>query len=451
MKTKPIIVSTALTLALYALGSGQIPDAPGGTNAGIPVNYTEAEVGTYTLPDPLKLSDGRPVTDAKTWFEQRRPEILRLFETEVYGRVPATAPKVFWKVVSVDSNALNGLAIKKDLAGHMGDPDGPAIKATLYTPAQATKPVPVFVNLTFDFSMFARRQQRSPGATNEAVTGTNLATPGPAMRTNPAASQTNRAESPTREFVLRGTPEEFITNGFAYASVIYNTIETDQQGRPNLNLARKLALKPDQTEPAPDEWGCIAAWAWGLSRFIDYLGTEPAVDSSRIAIFGVSRLGKTVLWAGAADPRVALVISSCSGEGGAALARRNYGETIAHLVAPSRYSYQFAKNYAKYASDPNKLPVDSHMLLALIAPRPVLIQSGDADRWADPKGEFLATVAARPVYELLGRKGPDTDQLPPPGKLVGETLAFYMHAGGHGPLPSDWDVFLEFLRRHLVK
>jgi hypothetical protein len=198
-----------------------------------------------------------------------------------------------------------------------------------------------------------------------------------------------------------------------------------------------------------DEWGTIAAWAWGISRVVDYLETDKAVDAKRVAITGVSRLGKTVLWAGASDPRIALVIASCSGEGGAALARRNYGETIAHLEAPSRYPYQFAANYAKYANDPGQLAVDTHCLVALMAPRPVLLQTGNTDGWSDPKGEFLAAVAARPVFELLGKKGPETDEFPLAGKFVGDTLGYYMHAGGHGTVPSDWDVYLKFMTTHL--
>jgi len=248
---------------------------------------------------------------------------------------------------------------------------------------------------------------------------------------------------------MRGTPAELISHGFGYARIIYNTIETDIEGQTNVNLARKLALPPGQTSPAADEWGAIAAWAWGIGRLVDYLETDPAVDSKRIAITGVSRLGKTVLWAGANDPRIALVIASCSGEGGAALARRNYGETIAHLVTPARYPYQFAANYARYAKDPGQLAVDTHCLIALMAPRPVLLQTGDTDRWSDPKGEFLAAVAAKPVFELFGKRGPDDDKLPHAGQLAGDTLAYYMHAGGHGTVPSDWDIYLKFLEQHL--
>lgn len=211
---------------------------------------------------------------------------------------------------------------------------------------------------------------------------------------------------------------------------------------------RQLYLKPGQTKPAPDEWGSISAWAWGLSRALDYLETDKGVDANRVAITGVSRLGKTVLWAGAHDSRFAMVIASCGGEGGAALGRRNYGETIAHLVEPTRYPYQFAANYAKYANHVDQLPVDAHMLVALMAPRPILLQTGNTDKWSDPKGEFLAAVAAEPVYQLFGKQGLGTNQLPPAGEPILHTIGYLMHEGGHGMVPSDWDVYLEFMKMH---
>jgi hypothetical protein len=168
-----------------------------------------------------------------------------------------------------------------------------------------------------------------------------------------------------------------------------------------------------------------------------------------VAIHGISRLGKTVMWAGAHDQRFAAVIASCSGEGGAALSHRNYGETIAHLTAPGRFSYQFAENYAKYGGFPDTAPMDAHMLIALIAPRPLLLQTGSTDSWSDPKGEFLAAVAAGPVYKLLGKDALDTDVWPVAGQPVLHDLAYFMHEGGHGMVPSDWDIYIEFLRMHL--
>jgi hypothetical protein len=173
------------------------------------------------------------------------------------------------------------------------------------------------------------------------------------------------------------------------------------------------------------------------------------VDAKRVAIVGASRLGKTVLWAGARDPRFALVIASCSGEGGAALSRRNFGETVKHLTAPTRYPYQFAANYQKLADRADESPVEAHLLLALIAPRPLLLQTGDTDLWSDPKGEFLSAVAAGPVYRMLGAQDLGTEQMPPAGQPILHRLGYYMHAGGHGTLPSDWPLFLKFMQLHL--
>ena len=431
-----IIFSASMMFLFATAASGQVADAPDGSVAGIAVNYTEARVGTHTLPDPLRLDDGQVVKDAKTWTERRRPELLKYYESQIYGRVPATAPKVTWQVVSNDASALGGTAILKELAGHMGGPDGPPIAVSLYTPAKAAKPVPMLISISFNFPVGGRRRGAATNRTN---------TPTLEGATTPSTN----AGGAGGGVALRGTPAELISHGFGYARIIYNSIETDIEGQTNVNLTRKLGLAPGQTAPAADEWGATAAWAWGISRVVDYLETDSAVDSKRIAITGVSRLGKTVLWAGANDPRIALVIASCSGEGGAALARRNYGETIAHLVAPARYPYQFAGNYATYAKDPSQLAVDTHCLIALVVPRPVLLQTGDTDRWSDPKGEFLAALAARPVYELFGKSGPKDDKMPLAGQLAGDTLAYYMHAGGHGTIPSDWDVYLKFLEQRL--
>jgi hypothetical protein len=188
-----------------------------------------------------------------------------------------------------------------------------------------------------------------------------------------------------------------------------------------------------------------------LSRAVDYFETDQGVDAKRIAIFGVSRLGKTVMWAGAHDPRIAMVIASCSGEGGAALSRRNYGETIAHLTEPTRYPYQFCANYAKYAHDVDKFPVDANELVALMAPRPVLLQTGNKDFWSDPKGEFLAAVAATPVFHLFGKQGMESDKMPDAGQAILHTIGYEMHDGGHGTVPSDFDVYRKFIAMHLQK
>lgn len=406
-----VIVATAMMFSsdtAYA----QIPDSPDDVVAGIPVNYTEAKVGKVELPDVLMTFDGQSVTDAQTWNEKRRPELLKYFETEYYGRIPATTPKVTWAVVSSDPNAVGGQAVMKKLAGHMGSPNGPAIDVTLYTPVDAKGPVPVLTDLSFGFFDFGAGGGVGPDGQ-----------------------------------VFPGSPAFLIEHGYAYAMIKYNSIETDQSGQPNLNRARKLALAPGQDRPAPDQWGAIAAWAWGISRVIDYFETDPAVDAKRVALTGTSRLGKTATWAGAKDPRIALVIACCGGEGGAALARRNYGETIAHLVTPSRYPYQFAGNYQKYASDPSASAVDTHCLVALMAPRPILLSTGVTDKWSDPYGEFLAAVAATPVFRLFGKQGMDGNQYTTVGDRVGGELSFLMTKGGHGS--TDWDLWLTFMDRYL--
>jgi hypothetical protein len=235
------------------------------------------------------------------------------------------------------------------------------------------------------------------------------------------------------------------------ATFYYGDVDPDYlTGFPNgIRAKYAKAGVTEETRPA-DEWGSISAWAWGMSRVEDYFETDKQVDAKRVAIHGVSRLGKTVMWAGAHDQRFAAVIASCSGEGGAALSHRNYGETIAHLTAPSRYPYQFAANYAKYGGFPDTAPMDANLLIALVAPRPLLLQTGTTDNWSDPRGEFLAEVAAGPVYKLLGKQDLGTDVWPAAKvPIYTNGLNYYMHDGGHGMVPGDWAIYVEFLKATL--
>jgi len=410
-----IVIAWMASLAALFLSSAsaQIADGPDESIAGIPVNYTEAKTGSIDLPNVLTTFAGTAVTDAETWTEKRRPEIRKYIETNYYGRVPDTAPNVIWEVVSTDTNALGDKAIMKVLAGHMGSPDGPAIDVTLYTPTGTKGPAPVLAMLSFNFGGGIMRRPAADGS------------------------------APVRP----GSPEYLIDRGYGYAVINYSSIETDREGQPNINIVRKLALAPGQEAPAPDEWGAIAAWAWGISRLMDYFETDPSIDETRVAITGTSRLGKTVTWAGANDQRIAMVIACCGGEGGAALARRNYGETIAHLVAPTRYPYQFAGNYQQFAEDPSTSAVDTHCLVALMAPRPILLSTGVSDGWSDPYGEYLAAKAATPVYELLGEKGIDRYKYANVGEMVGNELSFLMVNGGHGS--SDWELWMKFMDTYL--
>jgi hypothetical protein len=411
---------------------GQADRPPAAVVADIPANYDEALVGSYTLPDPLVLASGKPVRDAKTWNDKRRPEIVNLFEENQFGRSPGRPAGMHFDVFEKSAPAFDGKAIRRQLTVYFsGDKSGPKMDMLMYVPAAASKPVPLLLNLSFSANSHA---VNDAGVKQGEVWG-------PDKKKIPAGK-------------LRAFAKDYVVHlldaGFGFATIYYGDIEPDFLGGLPFGV-RALYLKPDQTQPAENEWGAIAAWGWGLSRAMDYLETDTSVDAKRVAILGVSRLGKTVLWAGARDTRFAAVIASCSGEGGAALSRRNYGETIAHLTAPTRFPYQFCANYGKFAAHVDQSPVDAHMLLALLAPRPVLLQTGDKDFWSDPKGEFLAAVAAGPVYGLLGKQGLDTDQMPAAGTPILHTIGYYMRAGGHGTIPSDWDQYLKFLQMHLQK
>ncbi len=429
------VLAAAFVLACTAFCQPPPPPAekkPASVVAGIPVNYDEAKVGSYTLPDPLKLANGKPVRDAKTWTEKRRPEIVKLFEENQYGRSPGRPAGMTFDVFDKGTPALNGKAIRKQVTVFFSaDKAGPKMDLLLYLPADARKPVPLFLNISFTANSSA---VEDPGIKPGEIWGRD-------KKKVPAASGRSFGR-------LNVVP--FLEQGVGVATVYYGDIDPDFEGGLPYGV-RKLYLKPGQTEPAPDEWGAISAWAWGLSRAVDYLETDQGVDAKKIAIFGVSRLGKTVMWAGAHDARIAMVIASCSGEGGAALSRRNYGETIAHLTAPTRYGYQFCANYAKYAQHVDQFPVDANMLVALIAPRPVMLQTGDKDYWSDPKGEFLAAVAATPVFHLFGKQGIETDQMPAAGQPIMNTIGYLMHDGGHGALPPDYEQYRKFLALHLQK
>jgi hypothetical protein len=295
----------------------------------------------------------------------------------------------------------------------------------LYLPAKTQKPVPLLLNIAF--------------SANSVVVND------PGVKEGEVWNREHKQVPAKQGFAIgKINVLPLLDAGFGFATVYYGDIEPDFEGGLPFGV-RALYLKAGQTKPAPDEWGAIAAWGWGLSRVLDYLETDPGVDAKRVALYGASRLGKTVLWTAARDTRFAGVIACCSGEGGAALSRRDYGETIAHLTAPTRYPYQFCANYGKYAQHVDQLPVDANMLIALIAPRPLLLQTGDTDYWSDPKGEFLAEKAAEPVYQLLGKQGLDTAEWPPAGVAIMHTLGYYMHSGGHGTLPADWTQFLKFL------
>jgi hypothetical protein len=417
------------TLILQAQTPPPTPKPSPDAVAGIPVNYDEAKVGTYSLPDPLRLNNGKPVRDAKTWYSKRRPEIVEMFETQQYGRAPGRPADESFEIVDPGTPALSGKAIRKQVTIYLDkDKSGPSIDLLIYLPAAATKPVPMFFSINF-------------GAVQNAVDDPGI------KSENTWDPKTNtRITPPAARGFGHIDAEDLLDAGFGVATFYYGDIDPDYPAG-FANGIRARYLKPGQAARAPDDWGSIAAWAWGMSRVEDYFETDKSIDAKRVVIHGISRLGKTVMWAGAHDQRFAAVIASCSGEGGAALSHRNYGETIAHLTAPGRFPYQFAANYANYGGFPDKAPMDANLLIALIAPRPLLLQTGSSDDWSDPKGEFLAAVAAGKVYKLLGKEDLGTDVWPAAKQPIFHDLSYYMHEGGHGMVPSDWAIYIEFLHK----
>jgi hypothetical protein len=374
-------------------------------------NYDESKTGNYTLPELLVLENGKPVRNARTWTRQRRPEILKLYETEIFGRVPKTAPKIKWEVTENNPSALNGTAIRKTLVGRIGKSTN-TVTVTLHLP-KSINPVPVLLHLTFAGA-------GAPPSSN-------------------ATTNTNRPR-----FSESGPLTNILIHGYGYAMLRYTEFEGDNRSN---SIVRAMALAPGQTQPAPDEWGTISAWAWGASRVLDYFETDRSIDSKRVGLIGHSRLGKTVLWAGAQDSRFAIIFSSCSGEMGASLARRDFGETVDHMAA--NFPWQFAGNFQKYPAKWNDMPVDSHMVIALNAPHPVFITGGTRDLWADPKGQFLAATEAGAVYELFGKQGLSVKEMPLDKPLTTGSIGYHYHTGGHTITPEDWSAFLDFADKHL--
>jgi hypothetical protein len=396
--------------------NGSNPNAP---NA---ANYDEAKANPYpNLPDPLTLKSGKKITDAKTWWNKRRPEIVEDFDREIYGRIPKNTPKVNWEVVST-INEKNGdvPVITKKLVGHVDNSSYPFIKVnidlTLTTPANATKPVPVIMEFGFVFPAGSR-----PATLRDTTT----------VRTTPQPNW----------------QQQVLAKGWGYAILVPASIQADNGagltqgviGLVNKGRARK-----------PDDWGSLRAWAWGASRALDYFETDKAVDRKKVGIEGHSRYGKAAVVAMAYDPRLAIGFISSSGEGGVKLHRRNAGELVENVASASEYHWM-AGNFLKYAGPLtwNDLPVDSHELVALCAARPVFISAGDkGDGWVDPRGMFLAAVAAGPVYTLLGKKGLGTTEFPKieEGLLEGE-IAFRQHSGGHTPGPN-WPTFIKYAEKY---
>jgi hypothetical protein len=396
-----------------------------------PVLYDESKVPAYTLPDVLVLRSGEAVRDSKTWISRRRPEILALYEREVFGRSPARPRKLDYEVSSVDGRALEGRAVRKLVTVHFREKaGGPKMNLLVYLPSGAKKPVPVFLGMSFAGIWTVADDPGIPL--------------GEQWMRNP---ETRAYEKKMAQDEDRGSRtqqwqvEKILDAGYGLAVFYYGDVEPDFAGGMRYGI-RPLFLKPGQEEPASDQWGAIGAWAWAASRAMDYLENDRDVDSTRVALFGHSRLGKTALWAGAQDTRFSIIISNESGEGGAAISRRLYGERTRNLN--TAFPHWFDGNFRKYNDREDQMPFDAHMLLSLIAPRGLYVASAEEDRWSDPKGEFLAAANASPVWGLFGREGIGTMNMPGLHQPVGAVVRYHIRAGKHDVTAYDWEQYLKF-------
>jgi hypothetical protein len=384
-------------------------------------NYDESNSGAYVLPELLVSDNGQRVTSSQQWEKGRRMELLRKFEQHVYGKIPGRPTDMHFEIVEKSQNAFEGKATRVQAQIYFDKERSiPPLNVLVYLPNDKSK-VPVFMGMNFNGNHTVHQDPEI-------------------LISDQYKALKSENERPERGINSgRWVVDELIANGFGVATAWYEELEADHKEGFKTGIRTTLArdLNIDT-----HEWGALAVWAWGLHRMVDFLETIPQVDTRRISLVGHSRLGKAALWAAANDTRFALIISNNSGEGGAALSRRNFGETVERIN--TQFPHWFIDKYKEYNQRVAELPVDQHMLLALMAPRPLYVASASEDLWADPKGEFLSAKHAGEVYKLYGKKGLDTTRKPEPDVPVGKTIAYHIRTGKHDITPQDWKHYINF-------
>ncbi len=397
-------------------------------------NYDESKVPVFTVPDPLKTFKGKKVRNSKQWIKNARPELLEYFTKNVYGEIPGELKIASVEILEQNDNACNGKAKRKQVELTFKK-DGQELRFVilLYLPKNVEK-APVFLGYNFygnhtvseDVDVIISeawaRDNESFGIINNQLT-----------------EQSRGVQ--TDQWAVG----QILDASFGLATIFYCEVDPDKDDF--TDGIHPFFYVDDQDRPAASEWGSIAAWAWGLSRALDYLETDSDIDASKVVVFGHSRLGKTAIWAGAADQRFAAVISNNSGCGGAALSKRKFGETVGRINTSC--PHWFCRNFREFNFNEEALPVDQHELLALIAPRPLYVASAEEDRWADPRGEFLSAFYASPVYQLFGKKGIPTSEMPAVNQPIQNTVAYHIRTGGHNVTAYDWQQYIKWAKEQL--
>lgn len=397
-------------------------------------NYDESKIPDFTLPDPLTMLNGDAVENPKMWKEERRPEILHLFEENVYGKIPGELDIFSFSIIEESNDALNNLAIRKQvLLKFKKQGKELNVNILIYLPKNIEK-APLFLGYNF-YGNHSVINEKEIILTKSWVRNNNAY----GIYKNTATEESRGKRS------NRWAIQKIIEAGYGLATIYYGDIDPDKNDF--TDGIHPLLYAKNQTKPKANEWGSISAWAWGLTKAMDYFEKDNAINQKKIAVMGHSRLGKASLWAGATDERFALVISNNSGCGGAAISRREIGETVKRMN--TRFPHWCCENYDAYNNNVNDLPVDQHMLITLMAPRPVYIASAAEDKWADPKGEFLSAFYATPVYDLLNKEGIKTSEIPNTNDAIHNDIGYHIRTGKHDVIDYDWEQFIKFANKHL--
>ena len=392
----------------------------------------ESKVPKYILPKLLKSDSGKKIENQIEWERIRRPEILEHFASQMYGKIPGILPSPEVRILEEATLALKNKAIRKQIQlAFKNEADSICMNILIYTPNKKLM-APVFLGYNFAGNYLLHNDPfiLIDGKKENELSGDSFER----FKTQKRGERTSR-----------WAIEKIIESGYGLVTLNYNDVDPDKNDFSD--GIHSLLYNSYQIKPEDDQWGSISAWAWGMSRVMDYLETDNLIDEKKVILFGHSRLGKTSLWAGALDQRFSIVISNNSGCGGAALSRRRFGEKVSDIT--TNWSHWFAKNFQKYSENESSLPIDQHMLIALIAPRPVYVASASKDSWADPRGEFISAKQASKVYRLYGMQGIELYDYPKVNTPIHQSIGYHLRDGKHDVTVYDWTQYIKFANMHL--